>query len=139
MSKIDAIVADLRRFGPLSGEDEYQLRRIATHVVKHRTTAGEVLLREDEVATKVHLLVEGRASVTLHGSEVGFFGPDSILGEMGMLQHSASSATVTVTEPGLVLTVDRLGFESLLDSAAATRAIGVALADRVRRAEERGS
>ena len=139
MSKIDAIVTDLRRFGPLAGEDEYQLRRIATHVTQHHTAAGEVLLQENEPATKVHLLVEGQASVALHGEEVGSVGPGSIIGEMGMMQHSVNSATVTVSEPGLVLTVDRLGFESLLDSPAANRAIGVALADRVRRAEERGS
>jgi len=138
VSKIDRIVADLRRFGPLSGEDEFQLRRIATHITERATSPGDILLSEGEPAREVHLLVDGRATVSVHGDAVGEVGPGAILGEMGMLQQSVSSATVTVTEPGLVLSVDWLGFDSLLDSPAANRARSSALAQRVLRAEERG-
>jgi CRP/FNR family cyclic AMP-dependent transcriptional regulator len=136
MTKIDLIVALLRRFPPLAGEDEYQLRRIAGHVTEHGTSEGEVLLREGEIAREVHLVIEGRAAVTHDGAVIAEAGPGSILGEMGMIDHSVSSATVTVTEPGLVLTVDWLGFDSLLDSRAASRAITAGLAERVRRREQ---
>jgi CRP/FNR family transcriptional regulator, cyclic AMP receptor protein len=136
MSKIDRIVAQLRRFPPLAGEDEFQLRRIAGHVTAHPTTDGEVLLREGEVSRSVHLLIEGRVAVTHNGAVIAEAGPGSILGEMGMIDHSVSSATVSVTEPGLVLTVDWLGFDSLLDSRAASRAITAGLAERVRRREQ---
>ena len=135
MSTIDRVVHALRRFPPLAGEDEYQLRRIATHVTERRTAIGDTLLREQEPARAVHLLIEGRASVTVAGRSIAEVGPGSIVGEMGMLDHSVSSATVTVTEPGVVLTVDQLGFDSLLDSHAASRAISADLAARVRRAE----
>ena len=135
MSKIDRIAAQLREFSPLAGEDEYQLRRIAGHVTERATTGGEVLLREGEAAREVHLLIEGRVSVSVAGVAIADAGPGSILGEMGMIDHSVSSATVTVTEPGRVLTVDWLGFDSLLDSRAASRAITAGIAERLRRRE----
>jgi CRP/FNR family cyclic AMP-dependent transcriptional regulator len=135
VSKIDRMAAQLREFSPLAGEDEYQLRRIAGHVTERVTTSDEVLLREGEVAREVHLLMEGRVSVTVGGVAIAEAGPGSILGEMGMIDHSASSATVTVTEPGRVLTVDWLGFDALLDSRAASRAITAGIAERLRRRE----
>jgi CRP-like cAMP-binding protein len=135
VNKIDRIVGELRRFGPLAGEDEYLLRRIASHVTEHQTAAGDVLIRERETARAVHLLITGRVAVTIGEALVADIGPGSILGEMAMLDHSASAATVTVVEPGLVLTVTSQGFDALLDSQAASRAISSGLARRVRHLE----
>jgi cAMP-dependent protein kinase regulator len=135
MDKIDRLVSDLRDFPAFAGEDEHQLRAIARHVEEHPTAVGEVLLREGDAARSVFLLITGRASVTVAGKLVAESGPGSILGEMGMLDHSVSAATVTATEPGLALVVDWLGFESLMDSRAFTHAIGVGLAQRLRQHE----
>ncbi|HLY35004.1 MAG TPA: cyclic nucleotide-binding domain-containing protein [Jatrophihabitantaceae bacterium] len=137
MDKIDRLVSELRDFPAFVGEDEYQLRAIARHVTEHRLSEGEVLLREGDPARTVYLLITGRASVSVGGNVVAESGPGSILGEMGMLDHSTSAATVTVTEPGLALMVDWLGFEALMDSRAFSHAIGAGLAERLRRHERR--
>jgi len=135
MDKIERLVSDLRDFPAFAGEDEYQLRAIARHVTEHPLTAGEVLLREGEPSRSVFLLITGRASVSVGDRVIAESGPGSILGEMGMLDHSTSAATVTVTEPGLALMVDWLGFEALMDSRAFTHAVGAGLAERLRRKE----
>jgi CRP-like cAMP-binding protein len=131
--KTDRIVTKLRQFPPLAGEDDLQVKLIAEHVTEHDTTTGEVLLREGDRSVAVHLLITGRVAVSISGAVIAESGPGSILGEMGLLDHSVSSATVTVIEPGEVLSLDWLGFQSLLDSAPASRAITAGLAARLRR------
>jgi CRP-like cAMP-binding protein len=135
MKNTDRIVEKLRQFPPLAGEDEYQIRLIAGHVEEHDIKVGDVLLREGDRSVAVHLLITGRAAVSVDGAVIAESGPGSILGEMGLIDHSTSSATVTVIEAGEVLSLDWLGFQALLDSAPVSRAITAGLAERLRRRE----
>ena len=83
------------------------LARMATPVI---VEPGRVLAREGAPGHEFVVVVEGTASTTSRGEEVGQVGPGSFFGELALLDGGPRTATVRALTPMLVLVLDRAEF-----------------------------
>ena len=81
-------------------------------LVEHR--AGQEIAREGAGALALHIVLQGSATVTLHGREVRTLGPGEYFGEISMIDGKPRSATVTAAEPLRTLFVPHLAFHQLM-------------------------
>ena len=76
--------------------------------------AGQVLLREGESGSGLHVVLHGAVSVTRatpHGAaSLAELGPGDVFGEISMLENVPVTATVTATTGGMVLVLPRAVF-----------------------------
>lgn len=91
-----------------------QVRRLFAGLGIRQAAAGEVLAREGEPLPVLFMLVTAHAEATAGGGAVRSFGPRDILGETALFERAAWPVTLTVTEPGVILTLDRDGVERAL-------------------------
>ena len=99
----------------------------------HRRT-GRVLAKEGTPGQEFVVVVEGTASATSRGEEVGQIGPGSFFGELALLDGGPRTATVRALTPMLVLVLDRSEFNHLVDRAIPSvgRKMLVTIAERLR-------
>ena len=107
------------------------LARMATPVI---VEPGRVLAREGAPGHEFVVVVEGTASATSRGEEVGQVGPGSFFGELALLDGGPRTATVRALTPMLVLVLDRAEFNELVDRAIPSvgRRMLVTVAERLR-------
>jgi CRP-like cAMP-binding protein len=107
------------------------LARLATPVTVEQ---GRVLAKEGAPGREFMVVVEGSASATSDGEEVGKVGPGSFFGELALLDGGPRTATVRAETPMLVLVLDRSEFNSLVDRSipSVARRMLVTLAERLR-------
>ena len=107
--------------------------------------AGTVLIEEGKPIEVLYVLLEGQLAVSLAalgGKEIARLQSGEILGELSFLDSRPPSASVTAIEPCTVLAIPRYRLHEKLeeDSAFAARfyrALGVFLASRLRRSQQR--
>jgi bacteriocin-type transport-associated protein len=110
-----------------------------------RVEAGTVLIEEGAPISVLYILLDGQLSVslsTLGGREVARLQSGEILGELSYLDSRPPSATVTAVEPSTLLSIPREHLTRKLDqdapfAARFYRALGVFLASRLRRSQQR--
>ena len=114
-----------------------ELTQIESLIDEARVPAGKQLITEGEVGAEAFIIVEGRATVTLDGAQVGTLGPGDAVGEMALLdRRSPRSATVTAETEMQVFVLEPRSFSKLLDEhPQVTRQIAVSLAERLRAVE----
>ena len=107
------------------------LARMATPVT---VEPGRVLATEGTPGQEFVVVVEGTASATSRGQEVGQISPGSFFGELALLDGGPRTATVRALTPMLVLVLDRSEFNELLDRAIPSvgRRMLVTIAERLR-------
>ncbi len=80
---------------------------------------GQVLLREGEPGSGLHVVLHGAVSVTRatpHGAaSMADLGPGDVFGEISMIESVPVTATVTATEGGMVLVLPRGVFLRLVE------------------------
>ena len=90
------------------------LARMATLVdVKQ----GRVLAKKGTAGHEFIVVVDGVASATDCGEEIGQVGPGSFFGELALLDGGPRTATVRAKTPMLVLVLHRSEFNELVDRA----------------------
>lgn len=77
--------------------------------------AGELLMKEGEVHSKLIYLGEGRADVMLGQQVVGECLPDAFLGELTVLTGSAATATVALTSTSRYFVIGAAPLERLMN------------------------
>jgi len=87
------------RTGPLAGLGRAQARRLIDQGFWMDGRAGDVLIREGELAAQLFYLASGGADVHSHGNLVGHIGKGELLGEATVLGEAAAIATVTLAAP----------------------------------------
>ena len=107
------------------------IARMATPVT---VEPGRVLAKEGNPGHEFVVVVEGTASATSRGEEVGQVGPGSFFGELALLDGGPRTATVRALTPMLVLVLDRSEFNELVDRAIPSvgRRMLVTIAERLR-------
>ncbi len=104
--------------------------------------AKSVLFFKGDSATHLYVVVSGRVKVSApsdDGKEITFaiLGPGELVGEMGVLEHTDHTATVTAMEPTEVTVFNRQDFLSLVSqSPALALKLTALLCDRLRRTNE---
>jgi CRP/FNR family transcriptional regulator, cyclic AMP receptor protein len=92
MTTPQEILARVPLFSMLS---KRQVASLAKNAHERKFPAGTVLTDEDEAGVTFGVIVEGQASVSVHGRHVRTLGPGDYFGEMALIDHSFRSAKIT--------------------------------------------
>jgi len=130
-SPYDATFLRVATLPIFAGVSPARLEAAARELQPRPTQAGEVVIREGDVADRFYVIVAGRFRVTQDIADgiqrrLREMGPNEVFGEIGLLRGSPRTATVTSIEDGLLLALDRDAFLSLV---AADTQLGVRLLD----------
>jgi signal transduction histidine kinase len=105
----DEIVARLRETPLFAGVDEAPLRELVARGEIVDLEAGEVLIRQGDVADALFVVLDGELEVTRQSGEsripVAVVGPGSLQGEIAALEGGRRVATVAATRDAEVLRI----------------------------------
>jgi CRP/FNR family cyclic AMP-dependent transcriptional regulator len=112
---------------------------------KTAVPVGTVLIEEGKPIEVLYVVLDGQLAVTLaalDGKEIARLQSGEILGELSYLDSRPPSATVTAVEPSTLLSGPRARLSAKLEEDAAFaarfyRALGVLLASRLRKSQQR--
>jgi len=92
MTTPQEVLAKVPLFSMLSKRD---LARLANNAHDRTFPAGTVITEQEETGVTFGVIVEGQASVSVHGKLARTLGPGDYFGEMALIDHSFRSATIT--------------------------------------------
>ena len=91
---------DLKRVPLFSSLSQRQLKRLARDFREREIKSGTRVMREgEESGISFFVIVEGTATVSLHGAQVRQLGPGDHFGELALISKRVRSATVTADGP----------------------------------------
>jgi MFS family permease len=90
------------------------LERLAASVVAVRLRAGDVVIRQDDLADRFYVVVAGEADVTRDGVHVARAGPGGFFGEIALLRDVPRTATVRAATEMELYALDREPFVTAL-------------------------
>jgi CRP-like cAMP-binding protein len=108
-------LALLRQIPLFQGLDDKLLARVDTLMVETSLRPGHELTTQGAASDQAFVIVEGSAEVRVNGEVVGEALPGELVGELGVLDHTVRTATVTATTPMRVLVMNPREIYSLLD------------------------
>jgi CRP/FNR family transcriptional regulator, cyclic AMP receptor protein len=116
--------------------DTNDLERLAQHGELVVLEAGETLIEQGCRPNLSYVVVTGTASVTVCGDEVAVLGTGTVVGEVGLLDHGPTTATVVAATPMELLVFDPPTFRRVMHEPGIALAVLTGLAARLRRADE---
>lgn len=115
-------------FADLSDEDRKHIAALAAEV---SVPADKELVRQGDYSYDLLAILDGTARVERDGERIADLGPGDIFGEMGVLERSQRSASVTATSPMMLVTLSSWDVRKLRNSApAAVEKIRAVVAER---------
>jgi CRP-like cAMP-binding protein len=108
-------VAVLQRVGLLSAVPGDRLVAVARLLEEVRVDAGVTIIERGAVEDWLFVVADGRVRVHVDTRTLVESGPGTVVGELAVLAPAPRSASVTTTEPSLLLRLRRGPFEELLD------------------------
>jgi len=85
----------LRAVDLFSDLDNHELGVLANVARDYHFSPGEIVVAEGDESGRFHLIVDGRATTTVGGTQVAEFGPGDYFGEVAMIDRKPRTATVT--------------------------------------------
>ena len=82
-----------------------ELGQIATFAQEVSVEAGRELVREGDFSYEFMAIEEGEAEVTRHGEHLADLGRGDFFGEIGLLEKTLRTATVTAKTPMMLVTL----------------------------------
>ena len=114
---VTALTETLRTIRPFDELSMHVREAIATHATVREFSAGEVLLRQGEVADSLFILLEGMADVSLHEAgavhSIARLDRKTVIGELGLVTHQVRSADVVAVTAGCAAIISRDHFEHI--------------------------
>jgi CRP-like cAMP-binding protein len=92
-------MAALRRIPAFKGLTMLSLESLSARLRPAQATAGEVIIRQDDLGDRFYLIDSGRVEVTIDGFKITELGVEQGFGEKALLRDTPRSATVTAVEP----------------------------------------
>ena len=121
-----------------SGLSRRQTRKLLDRGRTVPHDAGQEIAAEGHGSLAFHLVLDGRATVSVAGTEVRTLGRGDYFGEISMIDGKPRSATVTATQPTTTLAIPHQEFERLLaDEPDFAHSMLTTLCARLREAERR--
>jgi CRP-like cAMP-binding protein len=97
---VEEFVDHLKQVPLFDSLSQRQLKRLARDFREHRVRSGTSLVQRGEMSgADFFVIVEGEASVTVDGKEIGRLGPGDHFGELGLIGGQVRQATVTADGP----------------------------------------
>ena len=89
------------------------------HLFRHASdtrslSAGEYLFRQGEAADLMYILVEGEVDILVEDTIVDTVGPETVLGEMAMIDAEPRSASARAKTVCRVVPIDQKRFQFLI-------------------------
>ena len=132
---MDAVDA-LKRVPLLAGLERKHLERLARSVRERTFAEGDAITREGEEGVGFFVIVEGSASVNVHGELKAALGPGDAFGEMALLDQGPRSATVVAATDVRCLALSAWEFRPFLEEHPSVAwSLLVTLAKRLRTVE----
>jgi hypothetical protein len=103
---------------------------LAAELEPRQFRAGVVVMREGTAGDRFHLIVEGSAAVSVHGTPRPSLRPGDCFGEIALLRGIPRTATVTAEQPLRTLTLGREEFLTAVTRNSMSKAAADALAAR---------
>jgi CRP/FNR family transcriptional regulator, cyclic AMP receptor protein len=89
----------LRTVPLFASMSEQDLRKIATFATEDSAPAGATLMREGDYSNDMLAIESGTAEVSQDGKSIGSLGPGDVFGEIGVLDRTQRTASVTARTP----------------------------------------
>jgi len=96
------------------GLSKKELRAIAAMAKEMQFDEGQRVVAEGEEGGRFHLILEGKAKVTVRGRTRNTLGPGDYFGEISLIDGGPRSATVTAETPLRSLALAEWNFRPLL-------------------------
>jgi len=106
----------LRRSSVFKNMSPSSLRDLLSAAERKTWTKGTTLMREGDPGSQFYIVESGKLEVSQSGSIVGEVGPGDCVGELALLNDSPRSATVTVQNDAILLSLDRKQFQQIMYS-----------------------
>jgi CRP-like cAMP-binding protein len=90
-----------------------EIRELIRYAAETHVPAGWTLLHEQTPSDACYLIVEGEATVRVHGEPVATLGRGDVVGEVGIAQSRLRNASVTASTPLHLLHIDASLFRDL--------------------------
>ncbi len=130
-------IEQLRSVPLFQGLKDSDLERIISIGKEVTHAVGQPVVEEDHTGVGFHLIIDGEASVSVHGREVGSFGPGFYFGEMSVIDGGPRSATVTPVTDLATFSIPAWNFQELMDTyPSMVKALLIELCARIRRIDE---
>lgn len=118
-------------FADLNRKDLAHVDRLVTQLER---PAGSVLLREDDIAHEMYVILDGTAEVVRGDDVLGELGPGDFVGEMALLARSRRTSTVRATTDVTVLHLEGRSFRQLLEDVPSIAVqLAITMAERITR------
>jgi CRP/FNR family transcriptional regulator, cyclic AMP receptor protein len=118
--------------------DDSSLERLAGEFIERSFDPGQEIATEGMGGLNFFVVESGEGTFSVHGQEVGTFGPGDSFGEIALVDKSARSATVTATSRLRAFALPVWSFRSFAESRpTVTWKLLELLAERLRAAEHR--
>jgi MFS family permease len=123
----EATIARVITLPLFTGVPASRLEAALRRVVEVPVVAGDAVVRQGETADRFYIIQSGTFTVTQAAPNGGAptvlrtLGADDVFGELGLLNRSPRSATVTADGPGLLLALERDDFLALVGAAGPLR------------------
>ena len=96
------------------GLSKKELRAIADMAKEMHFSPGQRVVTEGEEGGRFHLILDGKAKVTLGGRTRNVLGPGDYFGEISLIDGGPRSATVTAETPLRTMALAEWNFRPLL-------------------------
>jgi CRP/FNR family transcriptional regulator, cyclic AMP receptor protein len=129
-------IRELENVPLFAGFNKKQLGEVAKHADTVDVPAWTTLTQEGSVGRQFGVIVAGSARVSRNGRKLAELGPGDFFGEMALLLHEPSSATVTTSSETTMLVMHGREFNALLDDVPAlAKKLATGLAARLLEAD----
>jgi CRP-like cAMP-binding protein len=106
------LLSTVELFSRCSKRDRAEVAKVAHEVA---LPAGHVVIHENaNVAYSFFVIIEGEAEVSQRDQVVATLGAGAVFGELALILNRPRNATVTLTEPSRLLSIDAHNFRPLL-------------------------
>ena len=113
----------LRAISVFASLDDETLQRVAMFATASEVPAGEQIVREGDLAYEFMAIEAGEAAVSAGGEQLATLGPGDYFGEIGLLEGTPRTASVTATTPMALITLSRWDLERIGDALEEIRAV----------------
>lgn len=120
LTPYEATIERIMTLPLFTGVPRARMQAAMRRVTERPVAAGEAVVRQGEPADRFYVITKGSFSVSQEDPETGehrqirTLGPDQVFGELGLLNESPRSASVTAESDGVVLAMEARDFLALV-------------------------
>jgi len=117
MARSDPFVEHLAGVPLFSALSKKELQLVAKQADEVRASAGETVVTEGAAGADFFVIIDGRARVVRHGTQVAELGPGGFFGDLALLDRAPRNASVIAETDMDLVKLGQRAFDELLNTA----------------------